>query len=73
MAANWLKKYMKMKPEVTQLFDDLDAYREFCVKYGYVFDEKHLYNEHTPWGEFNRVQKGKYPRNNWYAKKERTQ
>ena len=73
MAANWLKKYFKMKPEVTQIFDDLEKYKQFCVDYGYVYDEKHLYNDKTPWGEFDRVQKGKYPKMNWYAKKERTQ
>lgn len=73
MAANWLKKYLKMKPEVNQLFDDLDKYRAFCVEYGHVFDEKHLYNEKTPWGDFQRLQSGKYVRSNWYAKKERTQ
>lgn len=72
MAAKWLKKYLVMKPEVTTIFDELDRYREFCVEYGYVYDEKHLYNDKTPWGEYQRVLSGKYPKNNWY-KKERTQ
>ena len=71
MAAKWLKKYLTMKPEVNQIFDDLDKYRELCVQYGHPFDERHLYNEKTPWGEFERSQRGKYPRNMWYAKKER--
>ena len=71
MAAKWLKKYLVMKPEVSTIFDDLDRYKKFCVEYGYVFDEKHLYNEKTPWGEFDRVQRGKHPRNNWYAKKDK--
>lgn len=72
MAAKWLKKYLTMKPEVNQIFDDLDNYRVFCVEYGYPYDERHLYNEKTPWGEFDRSRRGKYPRNNWYTKKERT-
>jgi hypothetical protein len=65
MAAAWLKKYLKMKPEVTKIYDDLDSYREFCVTYGYVFNEAHLYNSKTPWGEFERVKAGKHPKDNW--------
>lgn len=72
MAAKWLKKYLVMKPEVNQIFDELDKYREFCVTYGYAYDERHLNNEKTPWGEYQRSLRGKEPRNNWYAKKERT-
>jgi hypothetical protein len=71
MSKDRFKKYFRMTHEVTTIFDDLDKYREFCVEYGYPFDERHLYNEKTPWGEYARVQRGKYPRNNWYAKKER--
>ena len=66
MAASWLKKYLTMKPQVSQIYDDLDAYREFCVKQGYAFDEKHLYHEKTPWGEYQRVVAGKTPKNNWF-------
>jgi hypothetical protein len=65
MAQAWIKKYLTMKPEVNKIFEDLEAYSEFCVKYGYVFNEAHLYNDRTPWGEFHRVQNGKYPRDNW--------
>jgi hypothetical protein len=72
MAQEWLKKYLRMKPEVSTLFDDLDAYREFCVDYGYSFNESHLYNDRTPWGEMQRVIAGKPPKDNWspYPKKE---
>jgi len=66
MAASWLKKYLTMKPEINQIYDDLDAYREFCVKQGYNFDERHLYHEKTPWGEWQRVLNGKRPKDNWY-------
>ena len=41
----WLNKYLRMKPEVSDIFDDLENYRKFCVSYGYVFDEAHLYSE----------------------------
>lgn len=68
----WLNKYLRMKPEVTTIFNDLDEYREFCKSSGYVYDPAHLYNEKTPWGEFQRVKAGKYPKDNWspYPKKE---
>jgi hypothetical protein len=69
----WLKKYMRMKPEVSQIFDDLDRYREFCVEQGYFFDEAHLYNEKTPWGEMQRIIRGKPARPGWnpYPRAER--
>ena len=54
-----------IRREVTRLFDELDAYLIFCKKQGYVFDESHLYNEKTPWGEWQRVIHGKYPKDNW--------
>lgn len=39
----YIEKYLTMKPEVTKLFDDLDAYREYCVFNMLKFDEKDLY------------------------------
>ena len=65
MANEHLQKYFRMKPEVSQIFDDLDEYQVFCKAQGYVYDESHLYNEKTPWGEFQRVKAGKIPKYNW--------
>lgn len=65
MAANWLKKYLVMKPEVSSIFDDLNSYRSFCVEYGYTFDERHLYNEKSPYGEYVRALRGRDVRDNW--------
>jgi hypothetical protein len=65
MAKDWMKKYLTMKPEVSKIFDDLEAYREFCKEQGYNFNEAHLYNEKTPWGEMQRVLAGKHPKDNW--------
>ena len=62
---NWVKKYLRMKPEVNRIFDDLDEYRAFCVKQGYIFDESDLYNERSPYSDMLRSKKGKYPRDNW--------
>lgn len=72
MAQEWLTKYLRLKPEVEEIFDELEGYLEFCKKQGYVYDEAHLHNEKTPWGEWQRVKAGKPPRDNWspYPKRE---
>ena len=68
---NWVKKYLRMKPEVSRIFDDLDEYRVFCVNQGYFFDESDLYNDRSPYSDFIRSKKGKYPRDNWgYASRQ---
>lgn len=65
MAHENLKKYLRLKPEVKSIFDDLNEYLDFCKTYGYVYNEAHLYNEKTAWGEMQRVKRGKTPKDNW--------
>jgi len=73
MANENLKKYLTMKNEVKNIFEDLEVYKQFCVDYGYVYDERHLYNERTPYGEFVRYSKGKEPWDHWRSpNRERT-
>ena len=69
----WLNKYLRLRPEVRDLFDELEEYLTFCKRQGYVYDENHLYNEKTPWGEMQRVKAGKHPKDNWspYPKEKR--
>jgi hypothetical protein len=62
MSQEWLKKYLVMKPEVKNIFNDLEEYLAFCKQYGYVFNEGHLYNNKTPWGI---MQQGVEPKDNW--------
>ena len=64
----WLEKYLRIKPEVDKIFNDLDLYRKFCVEHGHFFDERHLYNERSPWGDFLRKESGKWVRDAWYQK-----
>ena len=65
----WLKKYLTMKPEVSQIFEDLEKYRQFCVDFGHVFDERDLYNERSSsYQDFMRKRDGKYIKNRWFAK-----
>lgn len=64
--AAWLDKYLRMKPEVKTIFEDLENYRKFCVDYGYPFDEAHLYNERTPgYSEYVKMTKGREPWDQW--------
>lgn len=56
---------MKNK-NLERVFNELDAYRDFCVRFGHVFDERHLYkDQNTPYGDFLKFQKGKRVRDNW--------
>lgn len=48
MASNWLHKYLAMKPEVTKIFDDLEAYLDFCKMEMLPFNEADLYRKSSP-------------------------
>jgi hypothetical protein len=50
---------------VNKVFDDLDAYRNFCRDFGYVFNEKDLYKRNTPYGQYERFKRGDRVVNNW--------
>jgi len=57
------RKYMS--PTMKALAD-LDAYREWCVEFGYVFDEKNLYKQASNWSLYQRSRHGdKSIRYNW--------
>mgnify|MGYP006270997071 CR=1 FL=1 len=66
MSKEYLKKYFRMKPEVNEIFDDLDKYREFCVDYGRVFNEAELGDQRSQnWIDYQRFSRGKFVRNHW--------
>ena len=52
-------------PTINEIFNELDAYRDFCREFGHVFDEAHLYNYKTAYGQFDRYRKGQRVTNNW--------
>ena len=59
------KKYRK-NPRTEQVWDDLEAYRDFCRDFGYVFREGDLYNMRTyPFQQFNKFRNGKNCKNQW--------
>jgi hypothetical protein len=50
---------------VNRVFNDLDAYRNFCRYYGFVFNEADLYRRNTPYGQYEKTRRGEYIKNNW--------
>jgi hypothetical protein len=51
---------------VRQIFDDLDKYRDFCVDFGYKFDESTLYDMRSyVYRQHNKQLTGKYPKDQW--------
>lgn len=52
--------------KVRQIFEDLEKYHEFCVDYGYVFDEKTLYDMRSfAYRQHQKQLAGKQPKSNW--------
>jgi hypothetical protein len=67
MAKDHLKKYFVMKPEVEKIFDDLEAYHDYCRFEMLRFDERDLYRSEA-W----RRSQGMAPRT-WTRKPNRPQ
>lgn len=49
----WLKKYLRMSPEVSKIYNDLDAWLNYCRFRMIKFDEADLYKsvEYRDWQE----------------------
>lgn len=53
-------------PRVKQIFEDLEKYRDFCVDYGFVFDESTLYDmRNYVYRQHTKQLAGKSVRSNW--------
>ena len=53
-------------PKVAQIFDDLEKYLEFCVDYGYKFDEATLYDMRSyVYRQHQKQLAGKPVKDNW--------
>jgi hypothetical protein len=53
MAQKNNKRFLGMKPEVTEIFDELDAYLEFCKNNMLRYDERDIYNS-DQWKKFDK-------------------
>jgi hypothetical protein len=55
-----------MTNQLNKIFEDLENFRDFCVQYGYRFDEANLYNmRQYSFQQFMKYASGKYPKNMW--------
>ena len=60
------KVAIKSNPKVNELFDELDKLREFCVDYGYRFNEADLHNfKSYAWQQYSKFAQGKNAKNMW--------
>ena len=60
------KPTIKPNARTQQVLEDLDLYREFCVSYGYRYNEADLYNfKSYAWQQYNKYSQGKNAKNMW--------
>ena len=58
---NMAKLTFQPNPRVQQLFEDLDKFKEFCVNFGYIYDESELYDMRSyACRQFNKFITGNY-------------
>lgn len=49
----YIEKYLKMKPEVDKIFEDLEQYKNYCRYNMLKFDERDLYRS-DQWRKFEK-------------------
>jgi len=60
------KPQHKPNPRLNQIFNDLEAYQEFCQDYGYRFNEGDLYNMRVySYQQYNKMINGKNFKDQW--------
>ena len=60
------KQTFQPNPRVHQIFEDLEKYLNFCVEYGYKYDEAELYsNKSYSFRQFTKFITGKPVKDNW--------
>ena len=60
------KREFRPNPRALAIMEDLDLFREFCVDYGYRYNEADLYNfKAYAWQKYNKFTQGKNAKNMW--------
>jgi len=60
------KQTFQPNPRVHQIFEDLEKYLNFCVQFGYKFDESDLYsNKSYVFRQYTKFITGKPVKDNW--------
>jgi hypothetical protein len=61
------KIVLKANPRMTEIFEDLEVYLEFCQDYGYRYNEADLYNfKSYAWQQYNKFSQSKNAKNMWW-------
>lgn len=61
------KLQIKSNPKVTAILEDLEQFLDFCVEYGYRYNEADLYNfKSYAWQQYNKYIQGKNAKNMWW-------
>jgi hypothetical protein len=60
------KPVHRLNPRVYSILDDLDKFQDFCVNFGYRYNEADLYNfKSYAWQQYNKYTSGKNAKNMW--------
>lgn len=60
------KREYRPSPRALATMEDLGNFLEFCVEYGYRFNESDLYNfKAYAWQQYNKYTQGKNAKNMW--------
>jgi hypothetical protein len=60
------KQTYQSNPKVQQLFEDLEKYKDFCVSFGYKYDEATLYDMRSyVYRQHQKQLSGKWPKDSW--------
>jgi len=63
---------IQSNPRTNQVLDDLEKFRDFCVEYGYRFDEAFLYNmRNYAYQQYSKFTAGKNFKDQWEADQRR--
>jgi hypothetical protein len=61
------KQVYRPSPRALQIQEDLSKFLDFCVEYGYRFNESDLYNfKSYAWQQYNKFIQGKNAKNMWF-------
>lgn len=60
------KREYRPNPRALAVLEDLSLFLDFCVEYGYRFNEGDLYNfKSYAWQQYNKYSQGKNAKNMW--------
>jgi len=60
------KQNFQSNPRVQQIFEDLEKYLDFCVGYGYKYNEAELYDQRSyVFRQYTKFATGKVARDQW--------